>query len=61
MAETKREPVILVTNDDGITAPGIHNLVVRATDRKGQLQPHDTESIYPSGAAGYHTRQITVQ
>ena len=27
MAERKKEPVILVTNDDGITAPGIKNLV----------------------------------
>jgi len=27
MAEKKQEPVILITNDDGITAPGIKNLV----------------------------------
>jgi 5'-nucleotidase len=27
MADRKKEPVILVTNDDGITAPGIKNLV----------------------------------
>jgi len=27
MADKKKEPVILVTNDDGITAPGIKNLV----------------------------------
>lgn len=27
MAEEQREPVILVTNDDGINAPGIRNLV----------------------------------
>src|SRR5215210_4897253 len=27
MAADKKEPVILVTNDDGITAPGIRNLV----------------------------------
>lgn len=27
MAAEKKEPVILVTNDDGITAPGIRNLV----------------------------------
>jgi 5'-nucleotidase len=32
MAETKREPVILVTNDDGITAPGIQNLVEAVKD-----------------------------
>src|SRR5947209_1258016 len=31
MAET-REPVILVTNDDGITAPGIRNLVEAVRD-----------------------------
>jgi 5'-nucleotidase len=27
MAEKQKEPVILVTNDDGVTAPGIRNLV----------------------------------
>jgi 5'-nucleotidase len=32
MDETKREPVILVTNDDGITAPGIQNLVEAVKD-----------------------------
>ncbi len=26
------KPVILVTNDDGITAPGIHNLVEAVKD-----------------------------
>jgi 5'-nucleotidase len=31
MAE-KKQPVILVTNDDGITAPGIHNLVEAVKD-----------------------------
>jgi DMSO/TMAO reductase YedYZ molybdopterin-dependent catalytic subunit len=44
-----------------LPTPGIHSLVVRATDRKGQLQSPDTESIYPSGASGYHVRQVTVQ
>lgn len=32
MANKKREPVILVTNDDGITAPGIRNLVEAVKD-----------------------------
>lgn len=32
MAEEKRKPVILVTNDDGIMAPGIHNLVNAVKD-----------------------------
>jgi 5'-nucleotidase len=33
MAKKKKEkPVILVTNDDGITAPGIHNLVEAVKD-----------------------------
>ena len=27
MAAKKQQPVILITNDDGITAPGIKNLV----------------------------------
>jgi 5'-nucleotidase len=29
---SKEEPIILVTNDDGITAPGIHNLVEAVKD-----------------------------
>ena len=32
MAEEKRRPVILVTNDDGITAPGIQNLIESVRD-----------------------------
>jgi 5'-nucleotidase len=32
MAEDRKEPVILVTNDDGITAPGIQNLVEAVKD-----------------------------
>jgi 5'-nucleotidase len=32
MAKDKHEPVILVTNDDGISAPGIHNLVEAVKD-----------------------------
>ncbi|MBD0283900.1 MAG: 5'/3'-nucleotidase SurE [Flavisolibacter sp.] len=32
MVEKKREPVILVTNDDGITAPGILNLIEAVKD-----------------------------
>ncbi|HEY1112267.1 MAG TPA: 5'/3'-nucleotidase SurE [Chitinophagaceae bacterium] len=32
MTNKKREPVILVTNDDGITAPGIRNLVEAVKD-----------------------------
>ena len=32
MAESKKEPVILVTNDDGITAPGIKNLIEAVKD-----------------------------
>ena len=31
-AKVKEEPVILVTNDDGITAPGIRNLVEAVMD-----------------------------
>ncbi len=30
MAKTKEKPIILITNDDGITAPGIKNLVEAA-------------------------------
>ncbi len=32
MPETKDRPIILVTNDDGITAPGIHSLVKSVKD-----------------------------
>jgi 5'-nucleotidase len=32
MKEEKRKPVILVTNDDGVTAPGIQNLVEAVKD-----------------------------
>ena len=32
MADDKKEPTILVTNDDGITAPGIRNLVEAVKD-----------------------------
>ena len=32
MAQDKNEPVILITNDDGITAPGIKNLIEAVKD-----------------------------
>ncbi|TCZ70585.1 5'/3'-nucleotidase SurE [Flaviaesturariibacter aridisoli] len=32
MAEEKKQPVILITNDDGVTAPGIQNLVEAVKD-----------------------------
>ena len=32
MAKAKKEPVILITNDDGVTAPGIQNLVEAVKD-----------------------------
>ncbi|MGG9971522.1 5'/3'-nucleotidase SurE [Ferruginibacter sp. SUN002] len=32
MAKDKKQPVILITNDDGITAPGIRNLVEAVKD-----------------------------
>jgi 5'-nucleotidase len=32
MAKEKKEPVILITNDDGITAPGIKNLIEAVKD-----------------------------
>ena len=32
MNKNQEEPIILVTNDDGITAPGIRNLVEAAKD-----------------------------
>src|SRR5215208_1601167 len=32
MTQEKRQPVILITNDDGITAPGIKNLIEAVKD-----------------------------
>ena len=32
MDKGKKEPVILITNDDGITAPGIKNLIEAVKD-----------------------------
>ena len=32
MAKSKYRPTILITNDDGVTAPGIHNLVMAVKD-----------------------------
>ena len=32
MAKAKQLPTILITNDDGITAPGIRNLVEAVKD-----------------------------
>ena len=32
MAKVKKQPTILITNDDGITAPGIRNLVEAVKD-----------------------------
>jgi hypothetical protein len=41
--------------------PGQHTLQVRATDRDGQTQPSERVPIFPDGATGYHTRQVTVR
>ena len=32
MEKEKKKPVILITNDDGITAPGIRNLIEAVKD-----------------------------
>jgi DMSO/TMAO reductase YedYZ molybdopterin-dependent catalytic subunit len=37
------------------SAPGAYTLVVRAWDKRGQLQPVKLEQAYPAGASGYHT------
>jgi hypothetical protein len=39
---------------------GAYNLVVRATDGTGALQPASTAASYPSGAGGYHRVGISV-
>jgi DMSO/TMAO reductase YedYZ molybdopterin-dependent catalytic subunit len=41
--------------------PGKHSLRVRATDREGGTQPGELKSIFPDGATGWHTIQVTVR
>ncbi len=42
------------------TAPGATTLVVRMTDRTGQLQTADERGIVPMGATGYHKIEVSV-
>src|ERR1700712_4201194 len=46
MAKEKKEPVILITNDDGITAPGIRNLIEAVKDlgKVGVVAPDKPQS-----------------
>jgi DMSO/TMAO reductase YedYZ molybdopterin-dependent catalytic subunit len=39
-------------------APGEYTLVVRATDRKGAVQPRGPKATLPDGAEGYHTVRV---
>jgi DMSO/TMAO reductase YedYZ molybdopterin-dependent catalytic subunit len=39
---------------------GKYNIVVRATDKAGNLQTAEIRDIYPNGATGYHTVEETV-
>lgn len=40
--------------------PGVHELVVRATDGEGSLQSSATRGIAPEGSAGWHRIAVTV-
>ena len=42
------------------TAAGTANIVVRATDGKGQLQDSTVTQSFPDGASGYPSAQVTV-
>jgi DMSO/TMAO reductase YedYZ molybdopterin-dependent catalytic subunit len=40
--------------------PGVHELVVRATDGEGSAQSSATRGIAPEGSAGWHRIEVTV-
>jgi hypothetical protein len=40
--------------------PGEHEVVVRATDGEGELQPQEFSQPYPSGATGWVSRTVEV-
>src|SRR6266508_2548735 len=40
--------------------PGVHKLRVRATDGRGDRQTGASQGVYPSGATGWHTVEVTV-
>jgi DMSO/TMAO reductase YedYZ molybdopterin-dependent catalytic subunit len=42
------------------TATGTANIIVRATDGKGQLQDPTVTQSFPDGASGYSSVQVTV-
>jgi hypothetical protein len=39
---------------------GKYNIVVRATDKAGNMQAAEIRDNYPNGAAGYHSVEETV-
>jgi len=41
-------------------APGVYQVVVRATDGEGTVQDPAERDSFPDGATGYHTVKITV-
>ncbi|HET6214711.1 MAG TPA: molybdopterin-dependent oxidoreductase, partial [Micromonosporaceae bacterium] len=42
-------------------APGRHTLQVRATDATGETQPGEERPIFPDGATGWDTMEVTVR
>jgi DMSO/TMAO reductase YedYZ molybdopterin-dependent catalytic subunit len=42
------------------TDPGLHTVVVRATDGDGETQPEERQDPLPDGATGWHTIRVTV-
>lgn len=41
--------------------PGTHKIQVRATDKMGQTQTAKNQGVFPNGATGYHTINVTVE
>jgi hypothetical protein len=41
-------------------SPGAHQLMARATDGSGALQPAEERPPFPRGASGYHTVHLEV-
>lgn len=41
--------------------PGLHTLLVRATDGNGETQPEERSAPLPDGATGWHTVRTTVE
>lgn len=52
---------VLWATDWNPPAKGRYNIIVRATDKAGKVQTAELRKPFPSGAAGYHKVDITVE